>query len=98
MNAPSTHTTKRFHLSISAPASFLLPPWAAFSRLALVIGGAAVCGRSAKLKKLMRLILETVRWLRLDGHECCLNNEQHYYEKERIQFISSAGQTRPTQI
>jgi hypothetical protein len=39
-----------------------------------------------------------VRWLRLDGHECCLNNEQHYYEKERFQSISPAGQTRPTQV
>jgi hypothetical protein len=39
-----------------------------------------------------------LRWLRLDGHECCLNNEQHYYEKERSQFVSPAGQTRPTQV
>ena len=39
-----------------------------------------------------------VRWFRLDGHECCLNNEQHYYEKERSQFISPTGQTPPTQV
>jgi hypothetical protein len=39
-----------------------------------------------------------VRWFCLDGHKCCLNNEQHYYEKESIQFISTADKTRSRKV
>jgi hypothetical protein len=39
-----------------------------------------------------------VRWLRFDGHECCLQNKRHDYEKENTKFIGSAGATRPPQV
>ena len=52
MHAPSTNTTTRFQLSISVLISFLLPAGPAFSRLVLVVGDAAACGRQRTVKTL----------------------------------------------
>src|SRR5262245_10302071 len=49
-HASSTNTTKRFQLSISVLISFQLPAGAAFSRLVLVVGAAAACGRQRAVK------------------------------------------------
>jgi hypothetical protein len=49
-HAPSTNTTTRFQLSSSVLISFQLPAGAAFSRLVLVVGDAAACGRQRAIK------------------------------------------------
>ena len=51
-HAPSTNTTTRFQLSISVLISFFLPAGSAFSRLVLVVGDAAACGRQRTVKTL----------------------------------------------